>query len=99
MHVMVLNAITPETERSSHYFWVAARDFDIADDKVTEFYRREVIKAFNEDKELLEAQQATIELAPDAPTVSVHGDWGGVHARRLMAQLIDREAVRPIAAQ
>jgi len=99
MHVMVLNAITPETERSCHYFWVAARDFDTADAQVTEFYRREVIKAFNEDKDMLEAQQRTIELAPDAPTINVHGDWGGVQARRLVAQLVDDEAPRPLAAQ
>ncbi len=99
LHVMVLNAITPETERSSHYFWVAARDFDIADAQVTEFYRREVIRAFNEDKDMLEAQQATIERAPDAPIVSVHGDWGGVQARRLVAQLVDAEAARGAAAQ
>jgi vanillate O-demethylase monooxygenase subunit len=99
MHVMVLNAITPETERSCHYFWVAARDFDIADGQVTEFYRREVIKAFNEDKDMLEAQQAVIELAPDAPTINVHADWGGVQARRLVDQRIAGEAHGTIAAQ
>ncbi len=99
LHVMVLNAITPETERTSHYFWVAARDFDVADADVTEFYRREVIKAFNEDKDMLEAQQASIDLAPDAATVNVHGDWGGVQARRMVERLIADETPRAAAAQ
>jgi vanillate monooxygenase len=99
LHVMVLNAITPETERSSHYFWAAARDFDVADADVTAFYRREVVKAFDEDKDMLEAQQASIACDPAAPTVNVRGDWGGVEACRMVERLIAAEAPGAVAAQ
>jgi vanillate O-demethylase monooxygenase subunit len=92
--VMILNAITPETERSCHYFWVNARDFDQANTARSEFFLRTVTTAFNEDKDILEAQQRSIELNEAAPQVNVNADWGGVQARRLMDQLIAAEAAR-----
>jgi phenylpropionate dioxygenase-like ring-hydroxylating dioxygenase large terminal subunit len=93
--VMILNAITPETERSCHYFWVNARDFDQDNAERSEFFLKNVTFAFNEDKDILEAQQRNIELDEDAPTLNVHADWGGVQARRLMDQLIKEEAATP----
>jgi len=66
---------------------------------MTEFFRNAVVTAFNEDKDILEAQQRTIELDPLAPTLNVHGDWGGVQARRLVDALIAAEAPRTVAAQ
>ncbi len=90
--VMILNAITPETERSCHYFWANARDFDQDSAERSAFFLKNVTFAFNEDKEILEAQQRSIELDHDAPQVNVHADWGGVQARRLMDQLIRAEA-------
>ena len=90
--VMILNMITPETEASCHYFWVNARDFDIDNAARSEFFLKTVTTAFNEDKDMLEAQQKNIELDPSASTVNVHADWGGVQATRLMAELIAAEA-------
>ena len=90
--VMILNAITPETERSSHYFWVNARDFDQASAERSDYFFKTVTYAFNEDKDILEAQQRTIDLDETAPTINVNADWGGVQARRLMDQLIRSEA-------
>lgn len=89
--VMILNAITPETERSCHYFWVNARDFDQDSAERSAFFLKNVTFAFNEDKDILEAQQRNIELNYDAPQVNVHADWGGVQARRMMDQLITQE--------
>jgi vanillate O-demethylase oxygenase-like protein len=57
--------------------------------------------AFNEDKDILEAQEKCIALDPAAPTVNVHADWGGVQARRLTSQLIAEETAQlsAVAAQ
>ncbi|HEY3919747.1 MAG TPA: aromatic ring-hydroxylating dioxygenase subunit alpha [Stellaceae bacterium] len=88
--VMVLNACTPETERSTHYFFVSARDFDDGPE-ITEKLRRNTWKTFSEDKAILEAQQRAIELDPTARTVNVSADWGNVQMRRLMATLIAEE--------
>lgn len=97
-HIFVLNSITPETERSSYYFWANARDFEVDNVQMTEFFQRETINAFNEDKDMLEAQQKCIDLDPEAPIVSVGGDAGSVYARRMMALLVEEEARERVIA-
>jgi phenylpropionate dioxygenase-like ring-hydroxylating dioxygenase large terminal subunit len=99
MRAVIINSITPETERSCHYFWGHVRDFDIANADMTAFFHRIVATAFSEDKDILEAQQCTIEIDPLAPTLNVNGDWGGVQARRMVDALIAQEQPRVIAAQ
>jgi len=99
LRLVILNACTPETEHSTHYFWASARDYQRDDKGVDAFLMKVTTEAFNEDKDILEAQQKCIELDPDAPTVNVHADWGGVQARRLVAQLLDGEAVAASAAE
>ena len=93
---MILNAITPETERSCHYFWVNARDFDLESTERSAFFLKNVTIAFDEDKDVLEAQQRNIELDPRASTVNVNADWGGVQAMRMMERLIANEAASPL---
>jgi vanillate monooxygenase len=100
LRLVILNACTPETERSAHYFWASCRDYQRDDQQVDAFLKKVTVEAFNEDKDILEAQQRCIELDPEAPTVNVHADWGGVQARRLMARLIEQENAAPaVAAQ
>lgn len=98
MHIFLINSITPETERSSHYFWSSTRDFAVGDAGVTEFFRQTTIQAFNEDRDILEAQQRCIDLDPSAPTYNVDGDLGGVYSRRIVARLLEEEAADHRAA-
>jgi phenylpropionate dioxygenase-like ring-hydroxylating dioxygenase large terminal subunit len=99
-HILIVNAMTPETARSSHYFWASTRDFAIDNEEMTAFFHRETLRAFNEDKDILEAQQACIERDPGAPIVHVPADVGGIQARRMMARLIENEApAHGVAAQ
>jgi len=44
-----LNAITPETETTTHYFWAQAHNFGIDDPTLTELIFRQVHTAFLED--------------------------------------------------
>jgi phenylpropionate dioxygenase-like ring-hydroxylating dioxygenase large terminal subunit len=97
--ITVLNACTPETDSSTHYFWVNARDYLQGDKQLDAFLQKLTVDAFNEDKDMLEAQQRTIALDPAAPIVSVHADSGSVQMRRMMAQLIEREQGMAVAAQ
>jgi phenylpropionate dioxygenase-like ring-hydroxylating dioxygenase large terminal subunit len=98
--ITVLNACTPETEHSTHYFWTSARDYQRDDKHVDAMLMKITTDAFDEDKDMLEAQERCIALDPDAPIVSVQGDWGGVQARRLVMQLLEREnAGQLVAAQ
>jgi phenylpropionate dioxygenase-like ring-hydroxylating dioxygenase large terminal subunit len=98
--ITVLNACTPETETSTHYFWASARDYQRDLPEVDALLTKVTVDAFDEDKAILEAQERCIALDPDAPTVNVHADWGGVQARRLIAALLKQEATAPaVAAQ
>jgi len=91
-HILIINVITPETERTSHYFWASTRDFEIADAELTSFFNRETHKAFLEDQAILEAQQRSIDLDPSVPDVLVGVDVGPIQARKLMARLLEKES-------
>jgi phenylpropionate dioxygenase-like ring-hydroxylating dioxygenase large terminal subunit len=92
MHIVLFNSITPESERSCHYFWASTRDFAVGDAAVDAFFLGTTTRAFEEDKDMIEAQQKIIDLDPEAPVVSVRADLGGLQARRLVAQLSARGA-------
>ena len=89
----VIDLITPETATSSHYFWAFARNFRLDEMAVTEYLRENVRHTFDEDKEMLEAQQRNIGADAD-PTfgLAVRGDAAPTLARRLLASMIASEA-------
>jgi phenylpropionate dioxygenase-like ring-hydroxylating dioxygenase large terminal subunit len=84
-------AVTPETDGSTHYFFMQAHDFRLDDAVVTEAINQSQHRAFIEDKTILEAQQQMIDAAPGAPMVMIQADAGLVQYRRLMQSLIDKE--------
>jgi vanillate O-demethylase monooxygenase subunit len=86
-----LNAITPETETTTHYFWAQAHDFQIDDPSVTELIYNQVHTAFLEDLATIKAQQLNISRNPDAPKVDFNQDAGGMQARRMIEDLITEE--------
>lgn len=83
-----LDAITPETERTTHYFWAQAHDFAVNDPETTERVFLQVREAFLEDTAILEAQQKLIDLDPGAPIIHLAADAGGVEARRIVERLL-----------
>ena len=90
----VINLITPETSSTSHYFWAFARNFRLGEPEVTEFLRDNVRDTFNEDKEMLEAQQGVLgdrEVDP-AYKVVLKADAGAMQGRRLLAAQMDLES-------
>ncbi len=95
----VINLITPETVSTSHYFWAFARNFRLDEPEVTEFLRDGVRSTFDEDKEMLEAQQRVlgdIDVDP-AYRIVVKADAGAVQGRRLLAARV--AADMPAAVQ
>jgi vanillate O-demethylase monooxygenase subunit len=96
----VIDLITPETDSTSHYFWAFARDFRLDEPEVTEFLRENVRATFDEDKEMLEAQQAVLGEGDIDPAykVAVRADAGAVQGRRLLHSLIDQETRSSVAA-
>ena len=95
----VINLITPETVSTSHYFWAFARNFRLDEPEVTEFLRDGVRSTFDEDKEMLEAQQRVLgDLDVDpAYRIVVKADAGAVQGRRLLATRVAAETPAAVA--
>jgi phenylpropionate dioxygenase-like ring-hydroxylating dioxygenase large terminal subunit len=88
MNQMILNSMTPVSETRCRYHWGFARDFGTSDAALTKYMKDGTDIAFNEDKEMIGAQQKNIDLDRDAPIFNLDGDQGGVAARRLMDRLL-----------
>ena len=109
IHTPAAHILTPETERTTHYFWVVARDFAKEDHALTERLVGIVGQAFiTEDKPIIEAAQRRIEQTGAALRNFTKGDAGSAMVRRHIEQLAAREqaaarheqtSVEPIAAE
>src|SRR5262249_40558817 len=90
----VLNLITPETVTSSHYFWGNTRQFRMDDGALDEVLHEGIVRTFNQDKLVLEAQQRALGPDPDGVSfpVSIRVDAGPIQGRKLLAGMIAREA-------
>lgn len=83
--------MTPETETSTHYFWMILRNFGVGDAAVNADMTEQVVMTFNEDKEILEAIQAS-EAAPFIENrVKIAIDAGTVRMRRIIDRMLEEE--------
>jgi vanillate O-demethylase monooxygenase subunit len=90
-----LNAITPETDRSTHYFWAQAHNFKTDKKFVTDLIFQNVHTAFLEDLAIISAQQENIDTNPAVPRIDMNHDAGGIAARRMLEAMIAVENVPP----
>lgn len=88
----VIDAMTPETETSCHYFWGMARNFDQHDAGFTGRFKKQQGAVFGEDLVVLEAQQRAIQMNPDMRLRNFNIDAGGVQARMVIERLMRRQA-------
>jgi vanillate O-demethylase monooxygenase subunit len=93
-----LNAMTPETETTTHYFWAQAHDFEPHNPEMTEKIFQQIKTAFLQDVEVFTAQQKNIDLDPDAPQIDINADSGGIQARRIVDRLWKEEQAMQSAA-
>jgi vanillate monooxygenase len=95
-----LNAITPETETTSHYFWGQAHDFDVNNGELTSKIFEQIRTAFLEDVAVFSAQQRNLNTFVDPPQIDIAADAGTIAARRILSRLHDEEqAARRVAAE
>ena len=87
-----LNAVTPETARTSHYFWAQAQDFAGDDPSLTDLDFNLVHNAFLEDLAIIEGQQKNIDLAPGVRRLDIRTDAGAIQAARIVEKLIAEES-------
>lgn len=80
-----LNAITPETETTCHYFWNQCQDARPDDAKFTEMVFQQIYTAFHQDWEVFEIQQANWD---DRPVIDTIQDAGAIAARQIIDRLL-----------
>ncbi|MBV8094385.1 MAG: aromatic ring-hydroxylating dioxygenase subunit alpha [Acetobacteraceae bacterium] len=87
----VINTITPETDKTCHYYWANVRDYRIHEQRVTTEIREAITNVFREDEIIVEAQQRAIDENPDKIFYNLNIDAGAVLARRLIDRMVDAE--------
>ena len=89
---MALSAPTPETEKTTHYFFGFVRNFSLKDEKAERLFAEGMVKVFNEDIPILEAQQRALDANPAAPRIDIKVDAAPLAARRMLEAMIANEA-------
>jgi phenylpropionate dioxygenase-like ring-hydroxylating dioxygenase large terminal subunit len=87
MEWLNLNAMTPETETTTHYFWGIVHNHDLDDPNMTEMIFKEIETAFLEDHDVFEEQQKAIAHGVERPEVNTLADAGSLHAVRVIERL------------
>jgi phenylpropionate dioxygenase-like ring-hydroxylating dioxygenase large terminal subunit len=90
-HATILYGITPSTATSTYDFWLVARDFATDDSEVDEFMWKMNDEVVRQDVDALTVLEERIAPDPDGAEVSIKIDRGALHARRLLARLVDAE--------
>ncbi|NQV56787.1 MAG: aromatic ring-hydroxylating dioxygenase subunit alpha [Rhodospirillales bacterium] len=90
-HLRLFHSATPETEGSFHYFFSAANGYQQDDPEATEVLFGEIFPTFIEDKEIMEVQQARLELDPGRKLVAIPSDKALTHARQTIRRLVAEE--------
>ena len=89
--LMALSAPTPESSNTTHYFFGFVRNFGLDDPELENIFAVDMVRVFNEDFPVLEAQQRNLELKPDAPKVDIKVDAAPLAARRMLDAMLARE--------
>ena len=84
--------MTPETERTTHFFWSYLNNFEGADTTISSSLLNSLVDGFMEDKAIIERQQTTLEEYPGFQMLAILADAPLAHFRRILAKLIDVEA-------
>jgi len=98
VHIRHMHGITPETETRTRYYFTQARNFQIDAPGLTEKLHQLAALTFDEDKDVLEAQQERWTEKPDAETINVRSDAGGIYARRIVEELHEAERHAQLAS-
>jgi phenylpropionate dioxygenase-like ring-hydroxylating dioxygenase large terminal subunit len=96
VNLMSCQAITPETESTSHYFFMQAHGFALDEpaiaDAITETIFQSVVAAFEEDKRIVEGQQKLISASPGHSMIGLPFDLALTQYRRIVERLLAQEA-------
>ena len=92
MRVYSCHFMTPETETSTHYFWLQLRNFAPTDETVSRQITEQFVVAFSEDKAILEAVQRRESEGGKLLRVKLAIDNGSTRLRRVVERRVAAEA-------
>jgi vanillate O-demethylase monooxygenase subunit len=90
--------MTPETERSTHFFWSYLNNYEGDDSTISRSLLNSLIEGFMEDKAIIERQQRTLEEDPSFQMLGILADAPLAHFRRVLGKLIDAEQAGAVNA-
>jgi vanillate O-demethylase monooxygenase subunit len=83
--------MTPETERTTHFFWSYLNNYEGEDSTISRSLLNSLIEGFMEDKAIIERQQRTLDDDPKFEMLAILADGPLVHFRRVLGKLIEAE--------
>jgi vanillate O-demethylase monooxygenase subunit len=89
--------MTPETERTTHFFWAYLNNFEGQDTTISHSLLNSLIEGFMEDKAIIEQQQKTLDADPSFQMLAIMADAPLAHFRRTLEKLIAAEQGAPPA--
>jgi vanillate O-demethylase monooxygenase subunit len=90
--------MTPETRRSTHFFWNYLHNFDLDDPNIALSLCNSLREGFMEDKAIIEAQQKLFDRDPDTQLLAIAADAALAHFRRIFGQRLAAERQEMAAA-
>jgi vanillate O-demethylase monooxygenase subunit len=97
MNMWNLNAITPETEKTAHYFFAQAYNFKLGERWISDMLAKQIRDIFLQDMAMVRAQQQNMDLGP-SPVVNLGQDKAWVAMRGIVDRLIKEEQQQARAA-
>ncbi|WP_263588025.1 aromatic ring-hydroxylating dioxygenase subunit alpha [Sphingopyxis sp. GC21] len=84
--------ITPEDENNTHYFWTYAHNFALENSELTQALAERISAGFQEDRDMIEAQQLVVNESGDDKMAFILADNGLTLGRRLIEAELAAEA-------
>ena len=97
MNMWNLNAITPETQKTAHYFFAQAFNFKLDQRWIADMLAVQIRDIFLEDMAMVKAQQVNMDLGP-SPVVNLGQDKAWVAMRQIVDRMVKEEQQQAKAA-
>ncbi len=94
-----LNAITPETDKTAHYFWAQARPFRTDEAWIDNLFVDATHEAFSEDLWIIGHQQRNMDSGTTPERTDIRHDGAALAAIRILEDMIEAENGGSPAAQ
>jgi phenylpropionate dioxygenase-like ring-hydroxylating dioxygenase large terminal subunit len=88
----VINALVPEFEGSTYYYWAVSRHFAQDNAELDDLMYKGTVHTFGEDIEMTEAQQKRMSHpTADPKYITIKADAGPIAARKIISRMVEAE--------